>query len=634
VRALVFAALLVSGCARTQPAPAPDPPPPPPPDAGADAGRAAPAMPGVNVPAIKVNTVGYEPSWRKIVVFNVDPAGATVEDAADGRTVMTIGPAQVSRRGIDPASRDPVWQVDLSDLRAPGRYRVVVAGTTQSDLFLIEPGLYGRAVQAGAKSFYFQRCRTALLPPSASWHSRDYARPGACHAHGEVGWDIDAHPKKGRRFRLQGGWHDAGNYDMYVPSTAVAAHTLLLAQEWAPALFGDGTLTIPESKNGVPDLLDEVRYGLRWILSLQESSGVFRHSETVTDHSPPVPPDQDRTVRWVAQRSSSATAKAVAVLALAGRLFGESDRAFAARCSSAARRGWAFLRAHPAHIRAVRKGGGSQPLWDDEPGRSDTGARFAAAVELWRSFRLPEALASARALMEAPETRDPAKILDGAWANISRLALWSLASDDRTPEQVRTESTRRLRAAAEILHARVEQDGYRCVSALDDYFWASNSNLMEKVLVLTMAARLAGKEERAWMVEAARDQWHWILGRNPNGYSMITRVGKGPDRLYHMEWGPHEPPPPGFLIDGPNADNAGWLAPGAPAKALLWDNPRRLRSGLPPRSLWHWQQSDLWDGGFLPENDWSQGWWTVVEPDILYSANFVAAGAALSAIEP
>jgi hypothetical protein len=148
---------------------------------------------------------------------------------------------------------------------------------------------------------------------------------------------------------------------------------------------------------------------------------------------------------------------------------------------------------------------------------------------------------------------------------------------------------------------------------------------MEKQHLLMMAARL--HPEQKWLVEAARDQWHWILGRNPNGFSMITRVGKGPDRFYHMEWGPMEPPPPGFLIDGPNSKNAGWLAPGAPAKALLWDNPKALRSGLPPGSLWHWRQSDLWDGGFVDEGAWGDGWWTVVEPDILYSANFVVAAA-------
>jgi hypothetical protein len=152
------------------------------------------------------------------------------------------------------------------------------------------------------------------------------------------------------------------------------------------------------------------------------------------------------------------------------------------------------------------------------------------------------------------------------------------------------------------------------------------------VLVMVMAACL--DSERPGLVEMARDQWHWILGRNPNGYSMITRVGKGPDRFYHTEWGRHEPPPPGYLIGGPNSDSAGFLAPGAPAKALLWDNPHELRSGLPPHSLWHWQQSDLWDGGFVKENGWDSGWWSVAESDILYSANFVAAGTVLLAGEP
>jgi hypothetical protein len=130
-------------------------------------------------------------------------------------------------------------------------------------------------------------------------------------------------------------------------------------------------------------------------------------------------------------------------------------------------------------------------------------------------------------------------------------------------------------------------------------------------------------------VEAARDQWHWVLGRNPCGYSMITGVGRGPRRIYHLEWGEHEPPPPGFLVGGPNFHSMGFLAPTAPAKAMLWDNPQPLRSGLPAHSLWHWRQSDLWDSGHLPEGSWDLGWWTVTEPDILYSANFVLAGATI-----
>ncbi len=597
-------------------------------DAGRPAARAAPAMPGINVPAIKVNTVGYERSWRKIAIFNVEPRRAVVQDARTGQVVRELGGSEIVARGIDPASGDPVWQVDFSELQEDGRFRLAAEGA-QSDPFEVGEGIYRRAIVAGSKSFYFQRCRTALVEPPARWEEQAFTRAGPCHAHGEVGWDAADHPARKRRFRLQGGWHDAGNYDMYIPSTAVAAATLLLAYEWAPGLYRGLSLQIPESSNRTPDLLDEVRYGLSWILSLQDRSGAFRHSETVLEWSPQGPADRDRSVRWVAGPSSSATAKAVAVLAMAARLFPPWDARFAARCAAAARRGWRFLTSHPDHLRAVRKGGSSQPLWDDEPIHNDTGARFVAAAEMWRSFRMKDALASAQALLaSAEETRSPDKILDGAWANISRLGLWTLARDPQAPPQTRAEAGQRLVAVADRLRTRVERtDGYRCASAPEDYFWASNSNLMEKLLLMAMAARI--DPERSWLTDAAQDQWHWILGRNPNGYSMITRVGKGPDRFYHAEWGPREPPPPGFLIDGPNAQNAGWLAPGAPAKALLWDNPSQLRSGLPPHSLWHWQQSDLWDAGFLPEGAWGDGWWTVVESDILYNANFVAAGTVL-----
>ncbi|HEY5944697.1 MAG TPA: hypothetical protein VIV40_04370, partial [Kofleriaceae bacterium] len=62
-------------------------------------GTAAPAMPGKNVPAIKVDTVGYPTSWPKIVIFNVPPVGAVVKDAA-GKAVLTIEASRVSERGL------------------------------------------------------------------------------------------------------------------------------------------------------------------------------------------------------------------------------------------------------------------------------------------------------------------------------------------------------------------------------------------------------------------------------------------------------------------------------------------------------------------------------------------------------
>ncbi len=72
---------------------------------------------------------------------------------------------------------------------------------------------------------------------------------------------------------------------------------------------------------------------------------------------------------------------------------------------------------------------------------------------------------------------------------------------------------------------------------------------------------------------------------------MVTRIGKGPERLYHAEWSAVKGPVPGYLLGGPNASEMGFLAPGAPAKALLWDNDKPLRSGLPAHSLWHSDQA-------------------------------------------
>ncbi len=584
------------------------------------AGVAGPAMPGKNVPAIKVDTVGFPTGWRKIVVFNVAPTGAVVKDAA-GKVVVTIDDRRVSARGVDAASKDPVWQVDLSDLDQPGWYTVEV-GAAVSDRFEIAAQPYDRALLAGLKSFYFQRTRTALAAPYAIWDGDAYTRAAPSHVHDDVGWDLEDHPARKRRWKLDAGWHDAGNYDMYVPSTAPSAQALLLAYEWAPTRFDDRQLTIPESGNGVPDILDEARWGLRWILSMQEPGGAFRHREAVMESSPEVPADRDRTARWVAGPSTAATAKAVAVLAMASRVFADHDAEFAERCATAARRGWAWMQAHPTRVITDGKGA-TQPLWDDEVGASDVGARMIAAAEVWRTFRDRHALAMARALL-ADDAASPVAILEGAWANLGRWAMWRLATDERTPDDLRAAARGRLLAAAALVRDQVERvDGYRCASQPDDYYWAHNSNLMEKAHVLAMASRLDPGER--WYLDAARDQLHWVLGRNPNGFSMVTRVGKGPPRLYHMEWGHREPPPPGFLVGGPNGQDMGFLAPDAPAKALLWDNAQPLRSGLPAHSLWHWRQSDLWDGGFAAEETWERGWWAVTEPDILYSANFVLA---------
>lgn len=576
----------------------------------------APAMPGVNVPAIKVDTVGYPTHWRKIAIFNVDPRGAVVRDEA-GKAAYTFRSEDIRDRGLDASSQDRAYQADFSALTAPGRYTIEV-GNAKSDPFTIGGGVYREALLAALKHFYLQRCRTPLEKPYGEWKGDAYTRAEACHVHADVGWDYATYPEKKRKWQMVKGWHDAGNFDMYIPSTGPTAQSLLIAYESHPELFKEDS-NIPESHNRVPDILDEARWGLEWILSMQETdTGAFHARVAVYDHSDP-DPVKERKPQWVAGIGTASTAKAVAVLAQAARVYKKFDAVFARACERAARAGFTFLQQHPERILVDGKNS-DQPLWDDSTEYPEIGARFTAAVEMYRAFRLPEALASVRSFLSDPETQ-PAKFVEGGWPNLSRYGFMGLVSDATAPAELRAQAKSRLLAAVETQRAQIERDGYLVATTPQGYYWGANSNLLEKAHEMAFALRL--DPQRAWLKEAARDQWHWILGRNPNGYSMVTRVGKGPDRIYSMEWGHKNPPVPGYLIGGPNSSEMGFLAPNAPAKALLWDNPRPLSSGLPPHSLWHWEESDLWDAGFVPRNQWDKGWWAITEPDIYYNATLV-----------
>ncbi len=581
-------------------------------------------MPGSNVPAVKVNTLGYPLKWRKLAVFNVPPRDAVVRDEA-GKLAYVFKAGDIVDKGRDAASLDLAWQVDFSALDQPGRY-FIEGGGARSDVFTLGQGLYDEALRAGLKQFYFQRCRTRLEKPYALWHGDEFLRDQACHVHDDIAWDYADYPNKKSKWQVEAGWHDAGNYEQYIASTAPTAQALLMAFEQHPELFKDADGNIPESGNKIPDILDEAKWGLLWVLTLQEpATGAFRAREAVYDWSEGKP-QLERKPHWIAGVGTASTAKSASVLAQAARVFAPWDAAFAKRCELASRAAWKFLEQHPERILVDGKGSG-QPLWDDSKDYREAGARFIAAVEVWRSFRLPSALRQAEALLNDPDVK-PEKFFAGGWPNLSRWGLMGLALDKQTPEALRTEAKNRLLTAVESARPQIEsRDGYRSASEPKDYYWGHNSNLLEKAHQFAFALRL--EPSRVWLREALRDQWHWILGRNPNGYSMVTRIGKGPDRLYHTEWGNVKGPVPGYLVGGPNGVDMGFLAPGAPAKALLWDNARSLRSGLPAHSLWHWEQSDLWDAGFVPEGQWTKGWWAVTEPDIYYNANLVLVAAEL-----
>ncbi|HSN54145.1 MAG TPA: glycoside hydrolase family 9 protein [Candidatus Sulfomarinibacteraceae bacterium] len=211
---------------------------------------------------IKLDPFGYRPGDPKVAVFSADP-GATVEVRTTGDivvlTVPTDGGSIVSKGFDGDPSGDTIWWVDLSDLDEPGTYRLYSAALgAQSVDFAVRDDVYEAVLRTALKTLYLQRCNTPKTPA----HAGAWADDAPCHM-----GDLAVGPAAGHTnhgvLDLSGGWHDAGDYNKYVwTATSTAVLHLLRAFEANPGLFVDGDLDIPESGNGVPDILDEVRWEL------------------------------------------------------------------------------------------------------------------------------------------------------------------------------------------------------------------------------------------------------------------------------------------------------------------------------------------------------------------------------------
>ena len=118
------------------------------------------------------------------------------------------------------------------------------------------------------------------------------------------------------RLDVSGGWHDAGDYGRYVPTGTKAVIDLMLAYQMNPHLFTNA-IGIPESGNGVADILDEARVELEWLLKMQNGWGGV-YDKVVTAQFPDfIMPDQDQAPLYIMQEMTTSTGDFVGAMALA-----------------------------------------------------------------------------------------------------------------------------------------------------------------------------------------------------------------------------------------------------------------------------------------------------------------------------
>ncbi|MDE3056860.1 MAG: glycoside hydrolase family 9 protein [Bacteroidota bacterium] len=488
--------------------------------------------------SVLVDQAGYRPDAAKFA-FVKDPHGNTFK-AIDVRTNKTALRGEIAHVGmIDGNTGDTTFTIDFSALKAPGEYCIVLQDTAQrSEKFLIGDNVYTKAAKVSLQSFYYERCGVAVN------NGTQWNHP-ACHTAPAHYFNDPAKTKD-----VSGGWHDAGDYNKFVPTTAVSAAFLLYLYEAYPGKFNDGDLNIPESHNGLPDLLDEARWGLAWLLKMQREDGGVYHKVSIKNWTGEHLPQKESDTQYIFDVSSTSTGDFAAVTALGARIFSRWDKAFAQTLLRASLKAWDFLRKNPAIVPA---GGFRNPPgveggeYGDE---QDADERLWAAAELYRTTGNPEYdhyfLSHYKDLGGANYTV--------GWQHVQNFAYYSylMLPVDLHNYEAHSFIVGTMTHYCDVLLKRIQENGYRCVLMPDEYYWGSNSVIMGYAFDLINAYETT-KLKR--YLDGALDQLHYILGRNTFDISFVTGVGSNPVmHPYHqfsMLSGVHAPVP-GMLVAGCN----------------------------------------------------------------------------------
>ncbi len=314
------------------------------------------AIPATISQFIKIDQFGYKTGDQKIAVIS-DPQvgynsalsfspGATyqvrnwITDAIvfSGAITTWNGGATQSQSG------DKVFWFDFSSVVTPGSYYVFdPTNNVGSYRFEINNCVYNDVLKIAMRMFYYQRCGFAKSYPFVDTGYVD----GASHLGTQQDLDcrLYSSPTIGTSKNLSGGWYDAGDYNKYVNFTWGTLCDLLLAYEEKPTVWADN-YNIPESGNGIPDILDETKYELDWLLKMQNSDGSVL---SVIGGGGASPPSADAAYRRYGPANTSATLSAAGIFALAAKQYNSVGlTTYGTTLLTAAVNAWTWANANPS----------------------------------------------------------------------------------------------------------------------------------------------------------------------------------------------------------------------------------------------------------------------------------------------
>ncbi len=502
------------------------------------------ALPEAVAQNVLANQVGYLPDHVKYVYFTSTADSFSVIDRTDG-SVQFKGPI-VMTAAKDPATGLQTSRGDFSAFTREGTYHISTSSGDTSVTFRVANDVYEDLYRKSMKGFYFQRCGTALLAANAGVYARTICHTNDAVFHSSAGTVGSA--------VTTGGWHDAGDYGKYVVNAGISVGTLLLAYEMFPAKFRYDDLNIPESGNGVPDLLDEVRFELQWLLEMQEpgDGGVY-FKVTTANFDAFEMPSKDLATRYIYERSSTATGDFAAVMAQAARIYRPYDSAFAATCLDAARLAWYFLQMYPTIV-PYNNGAGFLNPQGTSTGEygdaNDSDERLWAAAELFETT----GEASFNTYFKNHYADRGIFTSTMGWPNVGPMAqiAYLIGSQPASSSTIVSQLQTGLNTYCASLVNRAAADGLNVSLATGDYGWGSNSGALNNAVLLIVGSTTAGNQG---FLNAALEQLNYILGCNGLNRTFVTGVGTvSPMNPHHRPSYSDGviPPIPGLLAGGPD----------------------------------------------------------------------------------
>jgi endoglucanase len=503
---------------------------------------------------IRLNQIGFYPSMPKIAVVN--NASSTPFYVISVTSADTAFRGILSEERVWPYSDESVRRADFSELRVPGRYMVSIPGIGSSPSFDISQHVHRDLAIGAIRSYYYQRASIPLFPAYAGEWARSAGHPDTSVLIHQSAASIERPANS--TISAPGGWYDAGDYNKYIVNSGISTYTLLATYEHFPEICERLSLNIPESENGIPDIIDEALWNVRWMLTMQDpNDGGVYCKLTNPSFDGFIMPAEATAPRYVVVKTTAAALDFAAVMAQTARItahFRSALPGFSDSCLTAALRAWEWAEQHPSvqYDQNQLNADFSPPIKTGTYADTNVLDEFAwAGAELYVTTTQNRFLSAIEPILTS-EASVP------GWRNVRTLGLYTLARyHEKIGGLIDTNEVRsRLITLANSLCASKRASAYDVVMGVhtSDFNWGGTGVAANQGMALLVAFELT---HDSTYLHAALSNLDYLLGRNGTAYCFVTGFGShSPLHIHHrISQADNIPAPvPGLLVGGPNPD--------------------------------------------------------------------------------